>query len=320
MSAGCRALLVLAAISVATSTRVFAAEPTSADRETSRSLYSDGMSALETRAFERAERSCRGAYALVKAPTAAVCFARALEGLGRLIEARDIYLEAARSPIATTEPPIFATSRDTARVEAGKLQSRIPTVLLVVSGPDEAASLGVTIDGTPVAPDTVRLPRKLDPGLHAIVVTSPGFQAARLEATLADAEVKRISVDLKREGTVVSASAPSNNHSLAYVAFGVGGVGLIVGVVTGIVAGSKHSTLAGECDNTSNTCAPTYENDLDSFHTWRTVSTIGYVIGAAGLVGGAVLWFTASPTTRPANAARAGLWFGPASAGIVGSF
>ncbi len=74
------------------------AEPSAADRDTSRALYATGMQALEVHEYPAAERACGGAYALVKAPTSAACWARGLEGLGRLIEARDVFLEAARFP------------------------------------------------------------------------------------------------------------------------------------------------------------------------------------------------------------------------------
>jgi hypothetical protein len=95
----------------------------------------------------------------------------------------------------------------------------------------------------------------------------------------------------------------------------VGGAGLVLGITGGLVAGGKHSTLAGECDNAAGTCAPQYSGELDAFHTWRTVSTISYVVGALGVAGGAALWFTA-PKAPTATA----LWFGPASAGIAGRF
>ncbi|MGO9835624.1 MAG: hypothetical protein ACLP1X_15570, partial [Polyangiaceae bacterium] len=111
-------------------------------------------------------------------------------------------------------------------------------------------------------------------------------------------------------------SRSSGPPILAWAAFGVGGAGLAVGVITGLVAGSKHSTLAGECDNAAGTCAPQYAGDLDSFHSWRTVSTIGYVVGALGVAGGAALWFMAPKATTT----TARMWLGPGSAGIAGAF
>jgi phosphohistidine phosphatase SixA len=50
---------------------VRAAEPSAADRDTSRSLYAQGMEALDKHDYASAERACGGAYALVKVSTAA---------------------------------------------------------------------------------------------------------------------------------------------------------------------------------------------------------------------------------------------------------
>jgi hypothetical protein len=114
-----------------------------------------------------------------------------------------------------------------------------------------------------------------------------------------------------------AADSPSGPPTLAWAAFGVGGVGLLIGITAGLVAGGKHSTLSGECDNTTNTCPPRYAADLDTFHTWRTISTVSYVVGALGVASGVTLWLTA-PNASGTTAVRA--WVGPSSAGLVGKF
>jgi hypothetical protein len=87
-----------------------------------------------------------------------------------------------------------------------------------------------------------------------------------------------------------------------------------MGVVTGVAAGSKHSALENEC--TGNNCPASAQSDLDGFHSLRTVSTVGYVIGLAALAGGVVLWLTAPKTME----ARAAVWVTPSSTGISGRF
>jgi hypothetical protein len=199
-------------------------------------------------------------------------------------------------------------------------------VTIMTGGQRLAASAGTVIE--------------LDPGEHTFTFQAQGHPMVEKRLMLAEGvhwrrEVLVIAdgVDRRRELTSKAntsepapmTSAPSKGDvaprpngppALAWVAFGVGGAGLTLGIVAGLVAGGKHSTLAGECDNDTQTCAPQYAGDLDAFHTWRTVSTIGYVVGALGAVGGAALWLTA-PKVRT-NAAH--LWLGPASAGIAGRF
>ena len=59
-------------------------------------------------------------------------------------------------------------------------------------------------------------------------------------------------------------------------------------------------------------------DDVDAFRSLRTVSTVGYVIGAIGVGAGVTLWLTAP---KPAEkTARVGAWVGPSSAGLRGAF
>ncbi|MGH7441015.1 MAG: hypothetical protein ACRENE_35525 [Polyangiaceae bacterium] len=300
-------------------------EPSAADKETSRSLYVEGARLLEAHDYAGAERSCRGAHAIIRVPTSSACLARALEGLGRLVEARDAFLEATRYPVAPGEPQVFTDARDASSGEAESLSRRIPTIVLDVAGPPERTRLRASIDGAAVAPETVRLPRKVDPGRHVVIVFAAGFRQARVEVTAAEGQEQHVGVDLQpsqvdatQQPVASSAVSPtaSSISPLAYVAWGVGVAGLATGIGIGLAAGSKDSTLAGECTGTS--CPPSARGDLDSFHTLKTISTISYVVGAAGAVGGFAFWFALRPAHSAEPAAR--LWFGPASACVAGTF
>jgi hypothetical protein len=107
--------------------------------------------------------------------------------------------------------------------------------------------------------------------------------------------------------------------TLGIVAFAVGGAGLAFGVVSGLIATSKHSTLSGECDSNSGTCPASAQSDVDSFHSWRVISTVGYVVGAVGVAAGVVLWLTA-PKAAPRGTGSVGVMVGPASACLAGTF
>jgi len=308
-----------------------AADPSAADKETSRSLYAQGMQALDSHDFSAAERACGGAHALVKAPTSAACWARALEGIGRLVEARDEFLEAAHFPVRPDEPAVFATAREASRREADQLAKRIPTVTLSVSGPDASALLRVTFDGATVAPETARLPRKANPGRHTIAVVAKGFEPITTEVEVSEGEDRRVPVPLVRLTPKEVAGRPAQHETqqaaptttqganpvpvLPIVVGGVGAIGLAVGVATGLAAASKHTALKGECSGSA--CPSLAQADLDAFHSMRTLSAVGYVVGAIGVVGGAALWYFAP--SRPSDAS-ATVSVGPGSAGATGAF
>jgi hypothetical protein len=193
---------------------------------------------------------------------------------------------------------------------------------------NDVGGVKVTMDGQPLT-GSAGAAVELDPGEHTFVFEAAGLAQVEkkfvvVEGVKGRREVIRLR-SAKPTEAATSTSAPSREEvptrsggppTLAWAAFGVGGVGLVLGVTAGLVASGKHSTLQGECDNTAGTCAPQYAGDLDAFHTWRTVSTVGYVVGALGVAGGAALWFMAPKV--PSATAR--VWFGPASAGLAGSF
>lgn len=116
----------------------------------------------------------------------------------------------------------------------------------------------------------------------------------------------------KQEASPSSAAIPT----LAYVAAGVGAVGLALGIGAGVAADSKHAALEGECGPGS-VCALGVQSDIDDFHALRAWSTVGYVLAAAGLAGGAILWLTGP---KSSNHVSARVWIGPRTAGFAGTF
>ena len=185
-------------------------------------------------------------------------------------------------------------------------------------------------DGAVLSGAQLGAPVPLNPGLHHVVVTAPGRAQREFNVTLAEGAGAEVEV---QPGPLLAVNAssgereqghgpnenagPSTREILTYGAFGLGAAAVVVGVATGIAAGSKHGALEKEC--TGNNCPASAQSDLDAFHSLRTWSTIGYVIGVAALAGGAALWFTA-PTTASEKSPAAGLWVGPTSAGVAGRF
>ena len=90
----------------------------------------------------------------------------------------------------------------------------------------------------------------------------------------------------------------SGRRPLVLIAGTVGVIGLGVGTVAGIVAISAKSAIGNDCTLISGVCTPkpSKENaassDRTTLHTAETVSNIGFVAGAIGVVGAAVLYFT----------------------------
>jgi hypothetical protein len=93
---------------------------------------------------------------------------------------------------------------------------------------------------------------------------------------------------------------PSNDGSAfrigGWVAIGLGAAGAILGGVTGGMLLTQQSALQGRCPDQA--CPPEAHDDAKQFNTLRTVSTVGFIVGAVGAGSGVTLHLLA-PTGNP---------------------
>jgi hypothetical protein len=272
----------------------------------------------------------KSAVATESAMTKAQCIAASESGqdLRRTGKLRDARTEFA----VCLDPSCPGPIREDCAQHMDEIVKAMPSVVFEVtdSAGNDVPGLAITMDGRPFA-SSGGIPGAavdVDPGDHTVSVDAAGFRKMEKRLVAVEGRKRRRLVVImdRADGAPVARTAsptvdaPTRSFrppTLAWVAFGVGAGGLTLGTIAGLVAGGKHSTLEGECNNTAGTCTPSYANDLDAFHTWRTVSTAGYVVGVLGVAGGATLWLTApkSPGTMTAR-----VWLGPASAGVAGRF
>lgn len=86
---------------------------------------------------------------------------------------------------------------------------------------------------------------------------------------------------------------------LGLVAGGVGVAGLAVGGVFGAMTLSEKSQQQSACGSPCSAASHTQAvNDHSTGMTDGTISTIGFIAGGTLLVGGAVLFFTAHPSSQ----------------------
>jgi hypothetical protein len=199
----------------------------------------------------------------------------------------------------------------------------------------------VTMDGQTLQDALGGKPVRVDPGEHRFAFEADGQSPVEKTLTLREGEQGRKETIVFPGGPAAAVSdsarpsvpehppaeahpagdvaTPPPSHgipTLVYVAGGAAVVGLALGIGAGVAASSRNSALATEC--TGNACPPGAQQDIGAFRTWRDWSTAGYVLAAAGLVGGVVFWL-AAPGDK-AQGAAAHLWIGPRGAGVAGSF
>ena len=310
------------------------AEPGEADRASARSLASEGYDALEHKDYATAVDRFRHADALVHAPTIGVDLARALIGLGRYVEAYERYQLVIREGVPKGSPASWKKAIEDAQSEVTTLEPRLGWVVIHVMGPLDPQ---VTIDGIDVPEAALGARRAADPGRRSVYASAPGFEPGTETVTLKEGEEQVVTLVLKRSASPhAAAPAPPPPGQPArpahpasrlptWIAFGVGGAGLVVGTVTGVLALGVHSDLADRCPSGTCTHVTTAEahglhSDLSRYHTFGTVSGIGFAVAIAGAATGAVLLVTGAASERTSQNAR--LWpvIGPRELGGAGRF
>lgn len=346
------AVLPLAAWSavLATPTMAFAQEASAQDIAQARQLGQQAQAAYDSGNYAESEKLWNAAARLYsQAPTLTLGLARTQAKLGHFVAAQESYNRIIREwGNNPSPPPAFKDALEAAKAEVGGVSAKVASVVVSVEGPTNPQ---VTIDGQTVPAAALGLKRPVDPGQHAVKASADGYKTA--DTTFSVAEGGTAEAKLKMEkapGAVVAAPPPtgqpaepgadtgpsggkSSRTTLALVAFGVGGAGLVVGGITGIIALGKHGDLKDKCPDGN--CPNTEQDNVDSYKTMGTISTVGFIVAGVGAAAGVVILLTAPKETASAGGSHyakappilpekrgvsLSAYFGGTSAGLAGSF
>jgi hypothetical protein len=313
-----------------------------ADRATARLLGHDGEAALAAKDYKAAEDDFRRADSLVHAPTLLLGLARALAAEGKWVEAQEAYNRIIREGVTPGAPDVFRKAVEDAKAEVPAIAPRLGsvTISVVAAGGGDVPSPKVTLDDAPVSAASLGVKRVANPGGHVVKVSADGFKSATVTVNVTAGTNSDAPVSLEKDSAVPAGGSPvpttpggpgsgtptaggtdlpsptsSGASPWPWVAFGLGGVGLGTGIVTGIVAIMKHSDLSTSCKN--GTCSPAQQSDLDTYNTVGLVSTIGFVVAGVGAAAGVTLLLLHPKNDAPVAAA---LVVGPGSLSAVGRF
>lgn len=177
----------------------------------------------------------------------------------------------------------------------------------------EAVDATVLVDGQAIADRSHAL--KVNPGRHAVRVELPPFEAQEQDVVLPEGQRMRlISVDFRSKqsepapvATPVQAPPreivrPTPVVVYPLLVLGVAGLGSF-----GAFAGLGKS----EQNDLEKTCAPRcQESDMKTMKRWYTIGDISAGVGAAALIGAAVVYFT-RPSKEVDRAAKLSIGVGP---------
>jgi hypothetical protein len=253
-----------------------------------------------------------GGVAQAADPTTADCLA-ATESAVTLGNAHKLRAERAQLlTCAAASCPVDIRKDCVGRVEA--VNGQIPTLIFAAkdaSGADVSA-VKVTMDGEVLAERLEGTALSVDPGAHTFTFETAGQPLVTKTLTILQAQKDRR--ELVTFGTPTTAPGPSplqpngpeptsssstaeghglgTQRTIGLVVGGIGVVGLGVGAAFGAIAMSQKADAQNACP--SNPCLT--QNGVNKWSNAATsakVADVAFIVAGVGVVGAAVIWFTA---------------------------
>lgn len=312
---GSAAAFLLCSFSFATTARAQGA----GDKAAAQTLFDEGRKLMEEGHFAEACPKLESSQKLDPGAGTLLNLAACYEKNGQTASAWVTYTDAA-SASAGRHPDWV----EKARAKAAALEPTLARLTLNVRS--TVAGLVVKRDGAVVASGAFDVAIPVDPGRHEITAVAPGRRAYATTVTLAAGQLISADVpELDVDANTTTADAPTSSGSGQRIAglsvAGAGVVGLVFGTVFGVkAAGWDKDTASKNCSADFTVCNTYGKSIIDGAHSDALISSVALGVGAAFIVGGAVLFFTAPKAEKKALALSAGHAGGPLGLTLAGSF
>lgn len=313
--------------------------PTDEQKAAARMLGTDGVKLALSGDCPGAVDKLSRAEALVHAPTTALPLAQCDIKLGKLVAGTEILNRVVHEPLAPTAPKSWTDAKQQAQTLLDATAPRIPKLRIHIDRPPGATgSVQVAVDGESVPTVLLDNDRPTDPGMHHVTASADGVPPAAADVSLTEGQTQSVALRVDASPTPAAAAAPGAsqtpapvpetptgehhgpNRVPAYVLWGVGGAGIVVGSIFGIAALNAKNSLNSACSS-NQTCPSSSQGDIDAYKVFPHVSTIGFSVGIIAAAVGTILFFTAHGDEAPKTARlEVRPWLAPGSAGLGGSF
>lgn len=312
-----------------------------AERAVARAAGYAGIRAYEDGDYKGAVDKLGRAFGVVKVPTLGLWYARALIKTGKLVEASERYGEVMRLDVTEGKVKEQKKAQADAATELDALHPRIPTLTILVQNATKDCE--VSLDGSPMSNKVLGLATPANPGNHRIQAKQDG-RVVEQSVTLVEGEKKTLELQLEpvlgadatpaptvsgeaAQSTMRSADTSAaqtsidtrgkTQRTIGWITLGLGGAATAAGVVTGVLGISKRSQLDDNVNCSGTNCLRSEHDQVASYNQLRTISTVGFVVGAVGVAAGTTLLLTAP---RPKREPEVVAWLGIGSVGLRGAF
>ncbi len=284
-------------------------QPSAEDIAAARSLGAQGVTlAIEGNCAEAIDPLSR-AEQLYHAPTILTELGYCKCEVGELVEGTELLNRVVREQLGPDAPPAFVNAQARAKQLLEAYTPRLASLVIHVQAP-EGAVFEVAVDGKPVSDALLGAARPTDPGERRVTASGEGLEPAESSVNLTPGGQGEVTLVLTAvpnaepppAAPIADEPPPASKKNLvpAYIAFGVGAVGLGVGGYFGASALGTKSDLDDRCR--SGSCPSGSQSDIDSLSRDGNIATIGFAVGLVGV--GAGIYFLLTAEESPSQASR----------------
>jgi hypothetical protein len=319
-----RALSSVAALVAVAACTALSASParaqTGQDQAAAEGLFSQGRDLMAAGKLTEACAKFAESQRLDPSAGTLLNLATCYEKDGKVASAWVTFKEAATAAQRADEPERVKLARSKAEALAPSLPMLTVTVPPAADRPD----LVVKRDGETVGRAVWGTPIPVDPGVHPVTASAPGFVEWKGEVKV-DGPAAKVSIEVPALVAVpappvappppapASTGTPGSTQRVVGVVLGsVGLAGLAAGSVFGLLAKKHLDDSNGHC--TGAVCDSTGVSAVSDARSSATVSTIAFIAGGALLAGGVVVYLVAPRSGRSVGLAPGA---GPSATGLT---
>ena len=322
------------------------AQPSAADQTLAEALFQEARKLMDQGRFGDACPKLAESQRLDPGGGTQLLLAQCYEKLGKTATAWTIFNEA----LATSRKINRADRERLAKERIAALEAKLSKLTIRV--PADVASLEgflLTHNGSVISRAAFGLALPVDPGPHEVVVAATGRKAWRRTVEVAgEGDNKVVEVPMLEKEAVAppppsaapaassvapppsqkapppssdpqTDASPGSRRTMAYVAGGVGAVGLVLGTVFALRAKSKYNDSRDLCP--ADPCRDPAAVDLNqSARSAGNVATVAFGVGLVGVGVGTYLFLTSAPEKSGSVALGVGAPGAGTGASLFGRF
>jgi hypothetical protein len=290
----------------------FAQAPDESTLAAARQLGQDGVALYERADYAGASDKLERAFAVVRVPTLGLWSGRALEKLGKLVEASQRFQDVTLIELKPGAPAVLRAAQSDARTAYDALAPRIAQLTLELQGAP-ADQVSVTVDGKAIPGALIGAALPVNPGVRQIEGRL-GQEVVGESLTLAEGEHRSYTLvfgaapatPAPTPAEVATSAQPANGAAekpasagghasiLPWVVIGIGGAAAVTGVVFTALALGAKSNVEGAAQGAK---WSDIESDYDHVPTFSAVGFTLLGVGAAAVTTGLIWKFGLSDRT-----------------------